>query len=68
MFSEDPLVPHMCLIFFLFLEVTPVIGVIWDASLLLLLSRAVCGVSWQPTVMNCEGLKVVGYGFICDLL
>lgn len=36
--------------------------------LLLLLGRAVCGMSWQPTVMNCERLKVVGHGCICDLL
>lgn len=47
MFSQDPLVPQMCLIIFLFLEVTPVVvfGMHPSCSL---------GVSWQTKAVTCE--------------
>lgn len=50
MFSQDPLVPQMCLIIFLFLEVTPVVvfGMHPSCSL---------GVSWQTKAVTCEDGK-----------
>ena len=52
---------------FLFLEVTLVIDVIWDASPSCSAEPAVWHVR-QSTAINCEGLKVVQHGCICGLL